>query len=178
MRLGEFDSRSPHQFRSLPLAARRADLHSDNTGSSPVGSTNTGEWRRGSATHFECEGRWFDPILARIAGSMASGIIEYLAEGAWTKRMHAGWAAQSRANTNADLAGLTRPRTATSPLAGRREGNHPPRTGRVKAGRVVGKISSWSSAAPPSCRSSCHRHCRHRRSRLLRASQSRHWVSE
>jgi 2-methylcitrate dehydratase PrpD len=30
-----------------------------------------------------------------IAGSMASGIIEYLAEGAWTKRMHAGWSAQS-----------------------------------------------------------------------------------
>ena len=29
-----------------------------------------------------------------IAGSMASGIIEYLAEGAWTKRMHAGWSAQ------------------------------------------------------------------------------------
>lgn len=30
-----------------------------------------------------------------IAGSMASGIIEYLAQGAWTKRLHAGWAAQS-----------------------------------------------------------------------------------
>jgi 2-methylcitrate dehydratase PrpD len=30
-----------------------------------------------------------------VVGSMASGIIEYLAEGAWTKRMHAGWAAQS-----------------------------------------------------------------------------------
>ncbi len=30
-----------------------------------------------------------------IAGSQASGIIEYLAEGTWTKRMHAGWAAQS-----------------------------------------------------------------------------------
>ena len=30
-----------------------------------------------------------------VAGSTASGIIEYLAEGAWTKRMHAGWAAQS-----------------------------------------------------------------------------------
>src|SRR3954468_18166019 len=29
------------------------------------------------------------------AGSMASGIIEYLAEGTWPKRMHAGWAAQS-----------------------------------------------------------------------------------
>jgi len=28
------------------------------------------------------------------AGSMASGIIEYLAEGTWTKRIHAGWAAQ------------------------------------------------------------------------------------
>jgi 2-methylcitrate dehydratase PrpD len=30
-----------------------------------------------------------------VAGSMASGIIEYLAEGTWTKRMHPGWAAQS-----------------------------------------------------------------------------------
>jgi len=29
-----------------------------------------------------------------IAGSFASGIIEYLAEGSWTKRLHAGWAAQ------------------------------------------------------------------------------------
>ncbi len=30
-----------------------------------------------------------------IAASMASGIIEYLADGSWTKRMHPGWAAQS-----------------------------------------------------------------------------------
>ncbi|MES2187158.1 MAG: MmgE/PrpD family protein [Pseudomonadota bacterium] len=30
-----------------------------------------------------------------IAGSMASGIIEYLAEGTSTKRVHAGWSAQS-----------------------------------------------------------------------------------
>lgn len=30
-----------------------------------------------------------------IAGSLSSGIIEYLADGSWTKRMHAGWAAQS-----------------------------------------------------------------------------------
>jgi 2-methylcitrate dehydratase PrpD len=30
-----------------------------------------------------------------IAGSFASGIIEYLAEGTWTKRIHAGWAAQA-----------------------------------------------------------------------------------
>ncbi|HEY5166715.1 MAG TPA: MmgE/PrpD family protein [Pseudolabrys sp.] len=30
-----------------------------------------------------------------IAGSFAGGIIEYLSEGAWTKRLHPGWAAQS-----------------------------------------------------------------------------------
>jgi 2-methylcitrate dehydratase PrpD len=38
-----------------------------------------------------------------IAGSMAGGIIEYLAEGAWTKRLHPGWAAQSGIRA-ADLA--------------------------------------------------------------------------
>lgn len=30
-----------------------------------------------------------------VAGSFASGIIEYLAEGTWTKRIHPGWAAQA-----------------------------------------------------------------------------------
>jgi 2-methylcitrate dehydratase PrpD len=30
-----------------------------------------------------------------IAGSMASGILEHLTDGAWTKRLHPGWAAQS-----------------------------------------------------------------------------------
>lgn len=30
-----------------------------------------------------------------VAGSMAGGIIEYLAEGTWSKRLHPGWAAQS-----------------------------------------------------------------------------------
>ena len=47
-----------------------------------------------------------------IAGSMASGIIEYLAEGTWTKRMHPGWAAQSGIRA-ADLAraGFIGPRT-------------------------------------------------------------------
>jgi 2-methylcitrate dehydratase PrpD len=30
-----------------------------------------------------------------IAGSMAGGLIEYLADGSWTKRLHPGWAAQS-----------------------------------------------------------------------------------
>src|SRR3954469_4650185 len=47
-----------------------------------------------------------------IAGSMASGIIEYLAEGSWTKRLHPGWAAQSGIRA-ADLArsGFIGPRT-------------------------------------------------------------------
>src|ERR671930_1310364 len=47
-----------------------------------------------------------------IVGSLASGIIEYLAEGAWTKRLHPGWAAQSAIRA-ADLAraGFVGPRT-------------------------------------------------------------------
>jgi 2-methylcitrate dehydratase PrpD len=54
--------------------------------------------------------QWWNAL--GIAGSMASGIIEYLAEGAWTKRMHPGWAAQSgyRAARLAQ-AGFTGPRT-------------------------------------------------------------------
>jgi 2-methylcitrate dehydratase PrpD len=56
------------------------------------------------------EMRWVNAV--GIAGSMASGIIEYLAEGAWTKRMHPGWAAQAgyRAARMAH-AGFTGPRT-------------------------------------------------------------------
>ena len=53
-----------------------------------------------------------------IAGSMAGGIIEYLAEGAWTKRLHAGWAAH---------AGLHAARIAREGFAGPRtvfEGAH------------------------------------------------------
>lgn len=53
-----------------------------------------------------------------IAGSLASGIIEYLAEGAWTKRMHPGWAAQ---------AGLQAARLAAQGFLGPRtvfEGTH------------------------------------------------------
>jgi 2-methylcitrate dehydratase PrpD len=54
--------------------------------------------------------QWVDAL--GIAGSMASGIIEYLAEGTWTKRMHPGWAAQAgyRAARMA-AAGFTGPRT-------------------------------------------------------------------
>jgi 2-methylcitrate dehydratase PrpD len=54
-----------------------------------------------------------------IAGSMASGIIEYLAEGTSTKRMHAGWAAQSgiRAALMA-RAGFAGPRTVLDGVHG------------------------------------------------------------
>lgn len=54
-----------------------------------------------------------------IAGSMASGIIEYLADGSWTKRMHAGWAAQ--AGIRAALmarAGFLGPRTVLEGIHG------------------------------------------------------------
>jgi len=47
-----------------------------------------------------------------IAGSMAGGIIEYLAEGAWTKRMHAGWAAHAGVHAaRIASAGFSGPRT-------------------------------------------------------------------
>ena len=47
-----------------------------------------------------------------LCGSQASGIIEYLADGTWTKRLHAGWAAHAGivAATLA-RAGFTGPRT-------------------------------------------------------------------
>src|SRR6202163_1430266 len=54
-----------------------------------------------------------------IAGRMAGGIIEYLAEGAWTKRLHAGWAAQS--GLRAALlgrAGVVGPRTVLEGVHG------------------------------------------------------------
>jgi len=45
-----------------------------------------------------------------IVGSMASGIIEYLGDGSWTKRMHPGWAAQSAMRAHAMArAGFTGP---------------------------------------------------------------------
>jgi 2-methylcitrate dehydratase PrpD len=47
-----------------------------------------------------------------IAGSLASGIIEYLAEGTWTKRLHPGWSAQAGLKAAAlAKAGFRGPRT-------------------------------------------------------------------
>ncbi len=65
----------------------------------------------GAATALSLSKKQFTDALG-IAGSMASGIIEYLAEGTWTKRMHPGWAAQSGIRA-ADLAraGFVGPRT-------------------------------------------------------------------
>jgi 2-methylcitrate dehydratase PrpD len=48
----------------------------------------------GVGAAFKLSERQLVDALGTVA-SMASGIIEYLAEGAWTKRLHAGWAAQS-----------------------------------------------------------------------------------
>jgi 2-methylcitrate dehydratase PrpD len=65
----------------------------------------------GVATAMRLEQRQFVDALG-VVGSMASGIIEYLAEGAWTKRMHPGWAAQAGIRA-VDLArhGFVGPRT-------------------------------------------------------------------
>src|SRR4051812_48129183 len=65
----------------------------------------------GVATAMRLSSRQFVDALG-VVGSMASGIIEYLAEGAWTKRMHPGWAAQAGIRA-VDLArhGVVGPRT-------------------------------------------------------------------
>src|SRR3954466_2625901 len=65
----------------------------------------------GVATAMRLSQRQFVDALG-VVGSMASGIIEYLAEGAWTKRMHPGWAAQAGIRA-VDLArhGFVGPRT-------------------------------------------------------------------
>ena len=46
-----------------------------------------------------------------IVGSMASGIIEYLAEGTSTKRLHPGWAAGCYQSANIAKSGFLGPRT-------------------------------------------------------------------
>jgi 2-methylcitrate dehydratase PrpD len=65
----------------------------------------------GVATVMRLSPRQFVDALGVVA-SMASGIIEYLAEGAWTKRLHPGWAAQAGIRA-CDLArhGFVGPRT-------------------------------------------------------------------
>ena len=57
-----------------------------------LGTIGCGRGRRRGARRFAAR-RLVDAL--GIAGSLAGGIIEYLAEGAWTKRLHAGLGAQS-----------------------------------------------------------------------------------
>jgi 2-methylcitrate dehydratase PrpD len=53
------------------------------------------------------------------AGSLASGIIEYLAEGAWTKRLHPGWAAKAAiASARIGQGGFLGPRTMMEGIHG------------------------------------------------------------
>ena len=78
----------------VPAQPRRADADPQSRLSSDRGVRRhgrRGRRRRGAETRRR--GRW--SMRSAPSRSMAGGIIEYLAEGAWTKRLHAGWAAQS-----------------------------------------------------------------------------------
>src|SRR3954463_7420842 len=72
----------------------------------------------GAATAMRLNSRQFVDALG-VVGSMASGIIEYLAEGTWTKRLHPGWAAQAGIRA-CDLArhGFVGPRTVLEGMHG------------------------------------------------------------
>jgi 2-methylcitrate dehydratase PrpD len=71
-----------------------------------------------------------------LCGSQASGIIEYLADGSWTKRFHAGWAAHAGVlAAHLAQAGFTGPRTVFEGTHGfyRAFGGEPPDAGRLSA---------------------------------------------
>ena len=95
-----------------------------------------------------------------IAGSMGSGIIEYLAEGAWTKRLHPGWAAQSgyRALRLA-MAGFEGPRTVFEGSHGYFHGFANSRDGNFEAMLAgFGQQWLWTSIAfkPYACGTMAH----------------------
>jgi 2-methylcitrate dehydratase PrpD len=71
-----------------------------------------------------------------LCGSQASGIIEYLADGTWTKRLHAGWAAHAGVvAARLAEAGFTGPRTVFEGTHGfyRAFGGEPPDPARLAA---------------------------------------------
>ena len=70
-----------------PTAVHRAGFH-------PTGVIGALGAAAGVAAALELDATGMTSAIG-IAGSFASGIIEYLAEGTWTKRLHPGWAAQA-----------------------------------------------------------------------------------
>ena len=71
-----------------------------------------------------------------LCGSQASGIIEYLADGTWTKRLHAGWAAHAGVvATHLAQVGFTGPRTVFEGVHGFYQGfgGERPDAGRLAA---------------------------------------------
>lgn len=71
----------------IPKAVHKAGFHPTCVLGAPAAALAVGVALR-------CNGEQLVDALG-IAGSFASGIIEYLADGAWTKRLHPGWAAQA-----------------------------------------------------------------------------------
>jgi 2-methylcitrate dehydratase PrpD len=71
----------------VPRAVHRAGFHP-----TAVFGTVAAAAAAGAALRLDAD-RLADAL--GVAGSMAGGIIEYLADGSWTKRMHPGWAAQA-----------------------------------------------------------------------------------
>ncbi|HYS10910.1 MAG TPA: MmgE/PrpD family protein [Myxococcales bacterium] len=95
----------------VPKAVHKAGFHPTAVFGAPAAAA-------GAGAAMGLEPRQLADALG-VAGSMASGIIEYLAEGTWTKRMHPGWAAQS--GLRAALlgrAGFSGPRTVLEGVHG------------------------------------------------------------
>jgi 2-methylcitrate dehydratase PrpD len=88
----------------VPKAIHRAGFHPTSVLGAPAAAL-------GCAVALGLDRRQATHALG-LSGSLASGIIEYLADGSWTKRLHPGWAAQAGLKA-ARLAaqGFTGPRT-------------------------------------------------------------------
>ena len=75
---------------SSSCAARAWSRPSSSTRRASIPPRCSARWRRRRASPRRCLPRARFVNALGIAGSMASGIIEYLAEGTWTKRLHPG----------------------------------------------------------------------------------------
>jgi 2-methylcitrate dehydratase PrpD len=88
----------------IPKAVHRAGFH-------PTAVLGAVGAAAGVAAALNLDQRQLVDALGNV-GSLASGIIEYLAEGTWTKRLHPGWAAQSGLRAGLlGRAGFVGPRT-------------------------------------------------------------------